>query len=108
VRGDQRVDQALVQVTLDNTPPQLAIMYPQAGQIIHIAQEPQVALQAQANDPFLEKVEFYMDGILVGQSSQAPYGVVWASKAGKHVLSVTATDRAGNTAEVKLTFTVGK
>jgi hypothetical protein len=53
-------------------------------------------------------VEFYMDGILVGQSSQAPYGVVWASRAGKHVLSVTATDRAGNTAEVKLTFTVGK
>ena len=82
VRSDQRVDQAVVQVTLDNTPPQVAISYPQAGQTISAAQEPQVALQAQASDPFLKNVEFYMDGVLVGQSSLPPFGVVWASKAG--------------------------
>jgi membrane peptidoglycan carboxypeptidase len=108
VRSDQRVDQAVVQVTLDNTPPQVGITYPQAGQTISAEQEPQVALQAQASDPFLIKVDFYVDGVLVGESSIAPFGVVWAAKAGKHTLKVVATDRAGNTAEAKINFTVGK
>jgi hypothetical protein len=108
VRSDQRVDEAVVQVTLDNTPPQLAITYPLVGQTISRAQEPQVALQAQASDSFLKNVKFYVDDILVGQSSLAPFGVVWASKVGKHTLRVVATDRAGNTAEAKMDFTVGK
>jgi membrane carboxypeptidase/penicillin-binding protein PbpC len=108
VRSGQRVDQAVVQVTLDNSPPQLAISYPQAGQLVSAAQEPQVALQALAGDPFLKNVEFYMDGVLVGRSSQAPYGVIWASKAGRHTLRVVATDRAGNTGEAKISFSVGK
>ena len=108
VRRDQRVDQAVVQVTLDNTPPQLAITYPQMGQTISLALEPQMALQAQVGDPFLENVEFFMDGKPVGQTNLTPFGVVWASKTGKHTLRVVATDRAGNTAESEITFTVGK
>ncbi len=108
VHNDQRVEQAVVQLTLDNTPPQVAIIYPQSGQMISAAQEPQVALQAQASDPFLTKVDFYIDGILVGRSSTAPFGVVWAALTGKHTLQVVATDRAGNTAEASINFTVGK
>jgi membrane carboxypeptidase/penicillin-binding protein len=108
VRSDQRVDQAVVQVTLDNTAPQVAISYPQSGQTISAAQEPQVALQAQASDPFLENVAFYVDDVLVGRSSLEPFGVVWAAKTGEHVLKVVATDQAGNTAEVRINFTVGK
>ena len=99
VRADQRLDQAVAQVTLDNTPPQVAISYPQAGQEISLLQEPQVALQAQANDPFLAKVEFYVDGVLAGESDTPPYGVIWKAKAGSHTLRVVAADRAGNTAE---------
>jgi len=106
VRSDQRVDQAVVQVTLDNTPPQVAVSYPQAGQEVSLTQEPQVALQAQVNDPFLAKVEFYVDGILVGESDLAPYGVFWQARAGGHILRVVATDRAGNSAEASITFTV--
>ncbi len=106
VHTDQRVDQAVVQVTLDNTPPQVAVSYPQAGQEISIAQEPQVALQAQVNDPFLAKVEFYVDGSLVGESDSAPYGVFWQARAGSHTLRVVATDRAGNSAEAGITFLV--
>jgi len=106
VRTDQRVEQAVVQVTLDNTPPQVAISYPQAGQEISLAQEPQVALQAQVNDPFLAKVEFYVDDVLAGESDTAPFGVVWQAKEGSHTLRVVATDRAGNTAEASINFTV--
>ena len=106
VRTDQRVDQAVVQVTLDNTPPQVAISYPQAGQELSLTQEPQVALQAQVNDPFLAKVEFYVDGVLVGESDLAPYGVIWQARAGNHTCRVVATDRAGNTAEASIDFSV--
>ena len=106
VRSDQRVEQAVVQVTLDNTPPQVAISYPQAGQEISAAQEPQVAFQAQVNDPFLTKVEFYVDNVLVGESDVAPFGVFWQAKMGTHTLRVVAADRAGNTAEASIAFTV--
>ena len=106
VRKDQRVDQAVLQVTLDNTPPQVAISYPQAGQEIILAQEPQVALQAQVNDPFLANVEFFVDGSLVGSTDVAPYGVVWRAEVGGHSLRVVAIDRAGNTTETRLDFKV--
>jgi hypothetical protein len=106
VRSDQRLEQAVAQVTLDNTPPRVAISYPQAGQEVSLAQEPQVALQAQANDPFMAKVEFYVDKVLVGESEAAPYGVIWKAKAGSHTLRAVAADRAGNTAEASIDFTV--
>jgi membrane carboxypeptidase/penicillin-binding protein len=108
VRSDQRVDQAVVQVTLDNTPPQVAITYPQAGQTIRAAQEPQVALQAQASDAFLTEVDFYIDAVLVGKSSVAPFGIVWTARPGQHVLKVVAADQAGNTTGTETNFTVGK
>jgi membrane peptidoglycan carboxypeptidase len=106
VRTDQRVDQAVVQVTLDNTPPQVAISYPQAGQELSLAQEPQVTLQAQVNDPFLVSVKFYVDGLLVGESDMAPFGAIWTAKFGSHTLRVVASDRVGNTAEATIDFTV--
>jgi hypothetical protein len=108
IRSNQRIDQAVVQITLDNTPPQVAITYPQDGQTISAAQEPQVALQAQASDPFLTKVDFYIDNVLVGEANVAPFGVVWPAKSGGHALKVIATDQAGNTTEVKINFNVGK
>ena len=106
VHHDQQVEQAVVQVTLDNTPPQVAISYPQAGQELTLAQEPKVALQAQVNEPFLAKVDFYVDDVLVGTSDVSPFGVIWEAKRGAHSLRVVATDLAGNTAEATINFSV--
>jgi hypothetical protein len=106
VRQDGRVEQALVQVTLDNTAPQLAVAYPTEGQVISLATEPHVALQAQAGDPFLTTVEFYLDGTRLGDANQAPYGLVWDARLGKHDLRVVAYDRAGNSTEVTIHFSV--
>jgi membrane peptidoglycan carboxypeptidase len=106
VRDDQRVDQAVIQVSIDNSPPQVAAAYPQDGQVIDHSLEPQVALQAQASDPFLSLVEFYIDGSLVGQSTVSPFGVLWNARKGSHSLRILVTDRAGNTAEASIEFTV--
>jgi membrane peptidoglycan carboxypeptidase len=106
VRADQRVEQAVVQVTLDNTPPQVAISYPQGGQVLERLQEPHAALLAQVNDAFLASVKFYVDNVLVGEAEAAPYGIIWAAKTGEHTLRVVAADRVGNTAEASVEFTV--
>jgi peptidoglycan/xylan/chitin deacetylase (PgdA/CDA1 family) len=44
-------------------------------------------------------VKFYVDGVLVGTSTSAPWQFAWNTKKstkGTHVLTVVATDRAGN------------
>ena len=106
VRGDRRVDQAVLQLTLDNTPPQVAISYPQPGQQINLADEPRVALQAQVNDPFLSEVAFYLDGKLLGKFTAAPFGAVWDARVGDHTLRVVATDQSGNQSEASIAFSV--
>ncbi len=106
VQSDQRVDQAVVQLTLDNTPPQVAISYPQAGQVLSISEESKVALQAQVNEPFLAKVDFFVDGKLVGSTDVTPLGVIWDASAGVHHLRVVAMDKAGNSAEAAIDFSV--
>jgi hypothetical protein len=108
VRAGDRVDEALVQMTLDNTPPQVAILYPQAGQEVSLGDEPQVALQAQVQEAFPTAVAFYVDGEKVASLSVAPFGALWQAEAGQHVLRVEATDRAGNVGAAEIRFSVKK
>jgi membrane peptidoglycan carboxypeptidase len=107
VHSDQSIDQAVVQVTLDNTPPQVTITYPLAGQKISIAQEAQLALQAQVSEPFLVKADFFVDGEQVGEFNGAPFGTLWKAAVGTHTFRVVATDQAGNVGEADVKFTVG-
>jgi len=106
VRQSQRIDTAIVQVTVDNQPPSVKIHYPSSGQEIE-AQDSLLVLRADASDDLaLSKVEFYMDGKLVGTVTMAPYSVAWKPSSGKHTLLVKATDQAGNTSQASVDFTV--
>jgi membrane peptidoglycan carboxypeptidase len=102
----QRVRQAVTQVAVDNTPPQVAILYPQPAQEIDLQAEPQVIFQVQASDPYLARVEFYVDRRLVATLSEAPFTYGWTARRGSHTLRVVAADRVGNTAEAEVEFTV--
>lgn len=108
IRRDNRLEEALVQLTLDNTPPEVTILYPQAGQVVSLGREPRLALQVQVQEPFLAEAVFYVDGRKVGSSSTAPLGAIWEAGAGEHVLRVAARDRAGNVGETEIRFTVKK
>ncbi len=109
VHADQRVETAVIQVTVDNRPPDVAILGLQDGEKLSLAQNRQVVFQAQASDDLLLKeVAFYVDGQLVGTAYAAPYSAAWSAAMGKHRLRVVAADGAGNVTEAKIEFEISK
>ncbi len=106
VRQDQHLDTAILQVTVDNTPPLVRILTPLDAQQI-AADTRSLTLQAEASDAVgLQKVDFILDGYLLESRGSPPYSLAWTSQTGKHTLKVIATDLAGNTAEDEIQFTV--
>jgi hypothetical protein len=106
IRRDQSVETALVQVTVDNTPPQVVIINPGDAQEVYPSSSDYI-LQAQASDDLaLKHVEFYIDNVLVRTLTQAPFTVAWQPRPGEHALRVKATDQANNSSEEQIEFVI--
>ncbi len=75
----------------NNIPPVISITVPK---IAHLGK---VTLEATATDAdgTIKMVSFYVDSILVGKDSIAPYNFDWNSTIGKHNVFATATDDKG-------------
>jgi len=96
----------VVQLTLDNTPPQVG-HHLSASRANHQRRaEPQVALQAQASDPFLTKVDFYIDDVLVGDQAWRPSGSLDCQDRQAYI-KLWQTIRPGHDRNLT-NFTVGK
>ena len=107
VRTDQLVDTAVIQVTVDNTAPDVSITFPQDGDTLAYASNRQLTFQATAVDNLsLSVVEFYVDGVLIGSVDEAPFALTWNARRGDHRLVVLARDRAGNESETEIQFVV--
>ena len=107
VRTDQLVDTAVIQVTVDNTAPDVSITYPGDGDVLEYASNRQITFQVTAVDNLsLAVVEFYVDGVLVGSLEEAPFALTWNARRGEHRLLVLARDRAGNESEEEIQFAV--
>jgi hypothetical protein len=107
VRTDQRVDTAVIQVTVDNTLPQISILYPQEGQELDDTSDRQITFQTQISDNLsLAEVEFYIDGERIAALEEAPFELTWNTSPGEHTLRVIARDRAGNEAEKTVRYRV--
>jgi membrane peptidoglycan carboxypeptidase len=106
VNSDQSVEIAVSQLSVDNTPPEISVLAPQAGQEFSLAQEQGLVLQAQVNDPYLVNVKMYVDNDMVADFSNAPFSLIWQARPGGHILRVLATDRVGNQAEEEILFAV--
>jgi membrane peptidoglycan carboxypeptidase len=97
VRSDNSIQQSIVQVTVDNTPPAIQLLKPSEGQTYHLSDEV-VTIQPSVTDNLsMSKVEFYVDDLLIATSTVAPYNVRWViAAAGQHVVQIRAYDTVGN------------
>lgn len=107
VRGDQSVDVALAQVTVDNTAPAVRCAYPLPQQTLKAGRE--VVLQAEVNDAVgISKVSWWLDGTKIGERSEEPFSLGWKATQGSHSLVVKAEDSAGNVGKsTAVEFSVG-
>jgi membrane carboxypeptidase/penicillin-binding protein len=107
IRADQRVETAVIQVTVDNQAPEIKLLNPTDGQGFSGAQESLIILRASGSDDLaLAQVDFYLEDTLLATLTEAPFAIPWETRPGKFTLRVIATDQAGNTAETAATFTV--
>jgi membrane peptidoglycan carboxypeptidase len=78
VRNDQSFEQAAVQVTVDNTPPQVTLLNPPDGKVYKMEDDEWVNVQVDAVDNVsMDRVEFYLDGYKFDETTVAPYNARW-------------------------------
>jgi len=62
-----------------------------------------IEVNASDNQSGMNRVAFYIDGILKGNDTSKPYSFDWKEvRSGKHTIKVTAYDNAGNNASTEI------
>jgi membrane carboxypeptidase/penicillin-binding protein len=108
VQADQRVETAVIQVTVDNQAPEIELINPVDGQEYARDQGVTTVFRARASDNLaLAQVDFYLDDRLLASLSEGPFAVPWETRPGNFTLRVVAADQAGNTEETEASFSVG-
>lgn len=103
VDQNQEYHTAIVQVSVDNTPPQVKISYPQQGMNLELDNGSMITLRAEASDAVgISRVEWWLDNVRIGTREQPPFVLPWYSITGDHTLVVRAFDLAGNMGESEL------
>jgi hypothetical protein len=104
---DRRVDQVVLQLTVDNSKPVVKILSPLEHEQYSYQSGMTIMMNVSATDNLvLERVQFYVDNMLVGTLLEPPYVIIWDALPGKHTLRVKAFDLAGNLSESSITFDV--
>jgi membrane peptidoglycan carboxypeptidase len=107
VQADQRVETAVIQVTVDNQAPEVNLINPVDGQEDARAEGSTAIFRAQASDNLaLARVDFYLDDLLLASLTEGPFAVPWETSPGDFTLRVVAFDQAGNTSETEADFSI--
>ena len=100
LRQNQQADTAVIQVTVDNTPPLVQTSYPSDGGVYEPYGRGFINLIAEVQDGVgIQNVSWYLDDTFIGERNQLPYLLPWQAQPGRHTLTVRATDLAGNVGE---------
>ena len=99
---------AKIEVTVDNTPPELELLSPEEGAILHDA----ILLSAEATDAQqMDRVEFAVDDGEPDAITEEPWELEYDGSeltAGTHTVTATAVDAAGNETTVEGEFLVDR
>ena len=98
---------AVIQVTVDNTPPEVVISYPVKGAEVQPVRGG-VTLNALVEDSVgIGSVEWWVDGRMVLEQTSAPFVYHLTATDGSHTAYLKVSDTAGNiTVSEKITFRV--
>lgn len=67
-----------VRVVVDNTPPVVKIIHPSDKDVYQKEKDEFISITADAQDTWeMSRVEFYLDGVRLGESTVAPYSLRW-------------------------------
>ena len=78
VKGDQSIERKAVQVTVDNTPPQVTIINPEPERVYIMEDDTWINFQVDAADNLsMNRVEYFMDNQKIGESTVTPYTLRW-------------------------------
>lgn len=107
-RSGQDFDLATIQLSVDNTAPAIQVLYPAADATF--STNTQVVLQADPQDSTgIARLEWWMDGAMIGSRSTLPYSLPWQADSGQHTLMVRAYDLAGNSTDSdEIQFTISE
>ncbi|MCX6055293.1 MAG: transglycosylase domain-containing protein [Chloroflexi bacterium] len=96
IGSDQSIQSSIIQVTVDNNPPQIHFSYPQRDQTIENIKG-SVTLSAEVLDDIgIAKVEWWVDNKLHLTQTNSPFSDIITGGKGKHSLQLRAWDTAGN------------
>jgi membrane peptidoglycan carboxypeptidase len=88
---------AMMQVTVDNTPPEINLRYPLDGASLDSASTPDIFVKADVTDAVeVKRVEMDIDGRTVASLETGPFYTNWKAVPGDHVIQVKAWDGVGN------------
>ena len=110
VTSDQAVQESVIQVTVDNTPPQVALTVPVEGDELRVVGTNPVmeASVDYSDDVGVVRVVYYLDGEAAATATEAPFSApLVLDSLGSHSLWAEAFDAAGNSGlSERVSFTV--
>ncbi len=78
VEHNQQIQEYATHVTVDNSPPEVVVSYPEEGQVYVMEDDEWLSIQADAVDNFsMDRVDFYLDDRLLGTTTVPPYNKRW-------------------------------
>jgi len=107
INSDLSIISHVVQVTIDNQAPYLAINFPNNNEHFDLASTPNIPIQISVSDNIsLSHVNFYVDDILISHLTDLPYAATWVPSNGEFLIRISAVDEAGNITSSELNIFV--
>lgn len=107
VGKENRLETALVQLTVDNQPPEVIIQQPSQKQSYSLKDTPSILFTFQPGDDLgLKQMDIYLDNKKISTLVQPPYVYPWVAEVGNHRLKVIVFDLAGNQNQAEIDFQI--